>query len=544
MKYAALKYFSCRVMAVSLVTSLVGCNLAPNYVRPATPVSQSWPVLEQTQYDAQSGKMSQQKQTAEQLSNPAGLSKNGPNANSAADVAWQDFFLDPRLRALIAIALGNNRDFRIAVARMDQAQALWGVQRGALFPQIGAGAGGVKQRQVLPSGSGRNVSTVTSLYQAEVGVTAFEIDLFGRLRNLSEAAFQQYLASAEVTRGVQISLVADTALNYLSLRVAQALLTLTEQTFQSRLKNYQLVLERSKAGVASDIALMQAKALLDSSAGDVAVFTREKALAFNALSVLIGQAVPNDLPPEMPLKELNLMAGIPAGMPSDLLFRRPDIRQAENLLLSANANIGAARAAFFPNISLTTSIGGASTSLGNLFSSGTGVWAFAPTVSIPIFTGGSLESNLSGANAVQRGAIAAYEKSIQVAFREVSDALAGEATYGSQLIARSSQAQSSQKLLNLSNARYFADIENFLQVQIAEVEYFTAQQQQVRTVFETFANRINFYKALGGGWDNTTPGAQYNMNAAIQDAEKRSPYPVASSGVNEVIQVNAVSAVK
>jgi multidrug efflux system outer membrane protein len=540
MKHAAFKYLSTLVMGVSLV----GCNLAPDYVRPDTPVSQNWPDSDQTQYDASSGKLSQQKQTAEQLSNPAGISTNEPNLNNAANIAWQDFFLDPRLRALITIALDNNRDFRIAVARMDQAQALWGVQRGALFPQIGAGAGGVKQRQVLPSGSSRNVSTVTSLYQAEVGVTAFEIDLFGRLRNLSEAAFQQYLASAEVTRGVQISLVADTALNYLSLRVAQTLLSLTEQTYRSRLVNYQLVLERSKAGVASDIALMQAKSLLDSSAGDVAVFTRERALAFNALSVLIGQAVPNDLPPELPLKDLNLMAGIPAGMPSDLLFRRPDIRQAENLLLSTNANIGAARAAFFPNISLTTSIGGASTSLGDLFSSGTGVWAFAPTLTIPIFTGGSLEANLAGANAAQRGAIAAYEKSIQVAFREVSDALAGEATYGSQFIARTSQAQSSQKLLNLSNARYFAGVENFLQVQIAEVEYFNAQQQQVRTLFETFANRINFYKALGGGWDNATPGAQYDMTAAIQGATNQSPVVDVSAESYELNQINAASGMK
>jgi multidrug efflux system outer membrane protein len=514
MRCATYKYLITWVVGVALT----GCNLAPNYVRPTSPVSQSWPELDQTQYDAQSGKISQQKQTAEQLSNQTGINNNEPKLSDAANVVWQDFFLDPRLRALVSIALENNRDFRIAVARMDQVQALWGVQRGELFPQIGAGVGGVKQRQLVPSGSGNNVSTVTSLYQAEVGVTAFEIDLFGRLRNLSEAAFQQYLASAEVARGVQMSLVADTALNYLSLRVADTLLTLANNAYRSRLGNYQLVLERSKAGVATDIDLMQAKSVLDSAAGDVAVFTRERALALNALSVLIGEAIPNNLPPERPLKELNFMAGISAGIPSDLLFRRPDIRQAENLLLSANANIGAARAAFFPNISLTTSVGGASTSLGDLFSSGTGIWAFAPSISIPIFTGGSLESNLSGANAAQRGAVAAYEKSIQVAFREVSDALAGEATYGSQFIARSSQAQSSQKLLNLTNARYFAGIESFLQVQLAEIQYFTAQQQQVRTLFETLANRINFYKSLGGGWDNATPGAQYDMNAAIQNA--------------------------
>jgi multidrug efflux system outer membrane protein len=501
--------------AVGMAIALAGCNLAPDYVRPTSPVSTDWPVLDQTQYDAQTGQMSQRKQTANQLSGQANLNNSVPI--TSGDIAWQAFFLDPQLRALITIALENNRDFRVAVARMDQAQALWGVQRGELFPQIGAGVGGGRQRQVVPSSSGNNVSTVTSLYQAEVGVTAFEIDLFGRLRNLSESAFQQYLASAEVARGVQINLIADTALNYLSWRVASALLTLTEQTYQSRLANYKLVLERSRAGVSSDISLMQAKSVLDSAAGDVAQFTRERALAFNALSVIIGQTVPDNLPPAASLKEFNFFASIPAGVPSDLLLRRPEIRQAENLLLASNANIGAARAAFFPNISLTAGIGGGSTSLGDLFSSGTGIWSFSPNISIPIFTGGSLEANLAGANASQRGAAAAYEKSIQVAFREVSDALAGEATYRSQFVARSSQAQTSQKLLDLSNARYFAGVESFLQVQIAEIEYFTAQQQQVRTVFETFANRINFYKALGGGWDDATPGAQYDMNAALKN---------------------------
>lgn len=513
-----------------LAFALVGCNLAPDYVRPASPVSPDWPVLDQTQYDARTGKISQQMQTASQLSGQANL--NTPNTISAGEITWQAFFIDPQLRALISIALENNRDYRVAVARMDQAQALWGVQRGELFPQIGAGVGGGRQRQVLSSSSGNDVSTVTSLYQAEVGVTAFEIDLFGRLRNLSESAFQQYLASAEVTRGVQISLIADTALNYLSLRIASALLTLTEQTYQSRLANYKLVLERSKGGVSSDISVMQAKSVLDAAAGEVAQFARERALARNALSVIIGQTIPNNLPPALPLNELDLFASIPAGMPSDLILRRPEIRQAENLLLASNANIGAARAAFFPNISLTAGIGGASTSLGDLFSSGTGVWSFSPTISIPIFTGGSLEANLAGANAAQKGAVAAYEKSIQVAFREVSDALAGEATYRSQYVARSSQAQTSQKLLELSNARYFAGVESFLQVQIAEVEYFNAQRQQVRTVFETFANRINFYKALGGGWDDATPGAQYDMNRAMKNASVQLSDEASNSSLN------------
>lgn len=512
--------------AVSIMSAalLVGCNLAPTYDRPTSPVTSYWPTLEQTQYDAQTGQLKRQPIDATALSKTdssqrAPLPPNDTAASPqppASDMAWQDFYVDPRLKALIAIALENNRDYRIAVARMDQAQALWGVQRGALFPQIGAGVGGTRQRQVVPNSGSSNVSTVTNLYQAGVQMTAFEVDLFGRLRNLSEAAFQQYLASAEVARAVQISLIADTALNYLSWRVADALLTLTEQTYRSRQANYALVLERFKAGVASDIALTQAKSVLDSAAGDVSIFTREKALALNALSVIIGQPLPDNLPPPLPVTELPFTATIPAGLPADLLLRRPDIRQSENLLLAANANIGAARAAFFPNISLTGGVGTASTSLGDLFSSGTGVWSFTPSVTIPIFTGGSLESNLAGANAAQRAAVAAYEKSIQVAFREVSDALAGEATYRAQFEARTAQRDANEKLLKLSNARYFNGIESFLQVQIAEIEFFTSQQQQVRTAFETFANRINFYRALGGGWDPNTPGAQRDALGAVQ----------------------------
>lgn len=510
-----------RLVSMAVATLLAGCNLAPEYVRPSTPVTATWPTLDQTQYDASTGVLTSRTITVDQLLE-SGAAPKVATDNTVASIPWQDFFLDQRLKALISIALENNRDFRIAVARMDQAQALWGVQRGELFPQIGAGVAGTKQRQITTNTVGNNATSVTSLYQAGVQVTAFEVDLFGRLRNLSEAAFQQYLASAEVARGVQISLIADTAINYLSWRVADALLKLTEQTYQARQASYRLVLERFKAGVASDITLMQAKSVLDAAAGDMSIYTRERTLALNALSVIIGQTIPDNLPPPLPVTDINFLATIPAGVPSDLLFRRPDIRQAENQLLAANANIGAARAAFFPNISLTGSLGSASTSLGDLFSSGSGVWSFTPSISIPIFTGGSLQASLAGANAAQIEAVAAYEKSIQVAFQEVSDALAGEATYTAQFQARTSQRHANKKLLDLSNARFFNGIESFLQVQIAEIEFFVAQQQQVRTAFEAFSNRINFYRALGGGWDNTLPGAQLDTTLAIQNIASQS----------------------
>lgn len=469
---------------------LSACSLAPNYEQPELPVPELFPMQPALSFDPSTGGVNRQMVDAQQLAS---------GTQSAADVPWQAFFQDQTLVGLIDVALRSNRDLQIAIARMDQAEALWGVQRGEMFPALGASLAGARQRSPAP---GMNSNVISSQYAAGIALTAFELDLFGRLRNLSEAAFQQYLATAEGARSVQISLVADTALQYFRLRLAQALIELTDGALRSRQKSYELVRARFLNGVASEMDMVQARTLVDAAASDLARYTRDEQIARNALSVLIGQPLPQELPASQSFVSIDALANIPAGLPSELLVRRPDILAAENRLLAANANIGAARAAFLPNISLTGSVGTASTSLSDLFGAGRSAWSFTPSVSLPIFAGGSLRANLAQAQAAQREAIANYELSVQQAFREVADALAGEATLDAQLSARQSEVQSAKRFLDLSNARFFNGVDSFLEVQISQIQLFNAQVQEALTGFEVVSNRINLYKALGGGWDN------------------------------------------
>ena len=479
-----------RYTAVILLSlGLAGCNLAPTYEQPAMPVPASFPPQPELTFNDQTGDVSRQMVGAQALA---------PGLGSAADVPWQLFFKDDVLRSLIGVALQNNRDLQVAVARMDEAEAIWGIQRGEMFPTLGAGLSGSRQRGPTAAGAS---NVVSSQYSAGIAMTAFELDLFGRLRNLSEAAFQQYLATAQGARAAQISLVADTAVQYFRLRLAQVLVNLTEQTLTARQRSYELVRARFMNGVASEMDTVQAKVLVDAAAADLARYTRDQELARNALSVLIGQPVPQALGAPPTFDDIKRLATVPAGLPSELLVRRPDIRAAESQLIAANANIGAARAAFFPNISLTGSVGTASTSLGGLFKSGSSAWAFTPSITAPIFAGGSLQAGLMQAQAQQRGAVANYEQRIQQAFREVADALAGEATLQAQLSARQAETAAAQKFLDLSNARFFNGIDSFLEVQVAEIQLFNARVQQTLTGFETISNRINLYKALGGGFD-------------------------------------------
>lgn len=481
--------------AMSLV--LAACSMAPKYEQPDSTVPSVYGQQFRTSYDARTGGFTEQ--VVEAASFGAGSPEN-------AQTPWRDFFKDPQLVALIELALAGNRNLQIAVSRMEQAEAVWGIQRGQMFPQLGGAFSGSRQASPSPaSPTGSNV--ISSQYSAGVAVTAFELDLFGRLRNLSESAYQQFLASAEGTRAVQIALVADTAIQYYRYRMAQVMYELTNETYKIRKRTYDLVNARFRSGVASERDAVQAKALVDAAAADMARFTREREQARNALAILIGQPLPMDLPDSLPFAALDQVKDIPVGLPSELLERRPDIRAAENVLMAANANIGAARAAFFPNISLTGSVGTASTSLGDLFSSGTGAWAFTPSVSLPIFSGGSLQASLEQASAAQREAVATYQQSVEQAFREVSDALAGEATFSSQLDARGAQSRSAQRYYDLSNARFFNGIDSFLDVQVAQVELFNSRLQEVQTGFELLANRVNLYKALGGGWDESVPGA-------------------------------------
>ncbi|WAI86052.1 MULTISPECIES: efflux transporter outer membrane subunit [Achromobacter] len=484
-------------LSAFVAVALAGCSLAPDYKRPDAPVTGTWPDQPKVQYGGYNNPTSLGSQPASAVVPEAGI--------PAADLGWREFFRDPRLQSLIALSLVNNRDLRVAVQRVEEARAQYGIQRGAQWPSIGAGIQG--QRQHLPANmraGGPDSSSISSSYQAGIGLTTFEIDLFGRLRNLSEAAYQQYLSTEQAQKTVQITLVGSVAQAYFNLRAAEVQLDLTQRTLASRQESYDLVKRRFDGGVSSELDLNQSKTLLDTASSDLAQLARARAQALNALVLLVGAPLPADLPPPATFGRDQLLATVPSGLPSDLLERRPDILAAENQLRSANANIGAARAAFFPTISLTGLLGVASPSLGDLFKGGQGYWSFSPSITTPLFAGGSIREGLNLAKARDNIAVAQYEQTIQQAFREVSDALAGEATYGAQLDAQRALQESSSRTLELSNLRYTNGIDSFLQVQTAQVDFFNAQLSLVQTGLAALINRVELYKALGGGWEETT----------------------------------------
>jgi multidrug efflux system outer membrane protein len=483
-----------------IATVLGGCSLAPTYERPAAPMSAAWPDQPKLHYGAYNEPTSLGSQPGDAVTPAA------PPAIPGADLGWREFLRDARLQKLIELSLVNNRDLRVAMQRVEQARAQYGIQRGEQYPSIGAGIQGTRER--LPpnmrQGGSASPSTAAS-YQAGIGLTTFEIDLFGRLKSLSEAALQQYFATEQARKSVQLTVVSSVAQSYFNLRAAEVELDLTKQTLASRQQSYSLVKSRFDGGVASELDLNQSKSLLDSASADLASLARARSQAINALVLVIGMPLPDDLPPPAVFGRDQLLAAVPAGLPSQLLERRPDILAAENQLQSANANIGAARAAFFPTISLTGLLGTLSPSLGTLFKGGQGYWSFSPSITTPIFAGGSIRSGLDLARASERLAVAQYEQSIQQAFREVSDALAGEATYGAQLDALRALAASSSRTLELSNLRYQGGVDSYLQVQTAQVNDFSAQLGLVQAGQAALNNRVELYKALGGGWAETTP---------------------------------------
>lgn len=467
-----------------LGVALSGCSLAPKYERPQAPVPANLP-LEQSAADTE---------------------------KMAADLGWREFFRDPQLRALVELALENNRDLRMAVYRVEEARGLYGVQFSERLPTIGIGGQGQLTR--LPEDMRQpGADSVTRSYQAGVGITAFELDLFGRVRNLSEAAYQQYLASESGRRTAHIALVAQVAQAYFSLRAAEQQYTLASSTLKARQQSYDLVKLRYDNGVAGALDLNQARSQLDSVRAELVQFDRQQAQARNALQLLLGQSVPADLPKASAFGKDPLLAQVPVGLSSEVLLRRPDIDSAEHQLLAANANIGAARAAFFPNISLTGMLGFASPALGGLFGSGNRYWSFQPNITMPIFSGGT-RGNLHVAEARKNIAVAQYEKSIQTAFREVADALAGEATYTDQLEALRQLEKSATESLELSRLRYDNGIDSFLQVQTAEITLFSTQQQVIQVGLASLMNRVELYKALGGGWQADT------ATAAVDAAEQ------------------------
>lgn len=462
-----------RLLVLGSMLALAGCDMAPHYVRPAMPVPPELP------------------------HGPAYTPEASADTQTA-DIAWRDFFIDDRLRKLIALSLANNRDLRVATANVTQARAQYGVQHAGLFPTINAGGGATFAR--TPEAIAGSPSLVrTDIYSATAGVSAWEIDLFGRMRNLSKEALEQYFASAENRDAAQVSLIAEVANAWTTLAADQDRLKLAEDTARAFGETLSITRGRAQAGVASDLDVQQAQTSYDQARSDIAATTTAVAQDRNALDLLAGATVPVELLPSGLGDRDATIADLPAELSSQVLLRRPDIQSAEHQLRAANASIGAARAAFFPNISLTAAAGTMSLGLSNLFGNGSGYWSVSPSATIPIFDFGRNKGNLRYAQATRDAMIATYEKSVQTSFREVADALARRGTIGSQLEAQVSQRNAAASAYRLAQARYREGIDPFLATLDTERASYSAEQSLLATRFERQANAIELYRALGGG---------------------------------------------
>lgn len=458
----------------ALATSLMlsGCmSFIPAYERPAAPVPAAY---------------------APELT-PAGAA----GTSAAADIEWQRYFTDARLKRLIEIALANNRDLRVAVLNIEQARAAYQVRRADELPSIGAGLSAQRS-----AGSNGNL---VNTYAVGLQVSGYELDFFGRVRSLSQAALSQYLATEASRKTVQIMLIASVANTYIGLLADEELLRVTRETLATREDSFRLTKLKFDNGATSELDFRQSEQLLEGARATLAQTQRQRALDENALVLLLGQALPADLPAAQPLAAQQGLAELPAGLPSDLLTRRPDVIAAEQQLLAANANIGAARAAFFPRIALTANAGTASTELSGLFKSGTFALTGTATLLQPIFDAGRNQANLAVAKVNKDIAIAHYEKAIQTAFREVSDSLAGRATLGEQLRAQTAQANAAQVSYKLADLRYRNGASSYLDVLDAQRNYFAAQQATVQVQALQAQNLVTLYKVLGGGWKDATP---------------------------------------
>jgi len=464
-----------RLTPLALALVLTGCvNLAPKYERPAAPVAAAFPTVAGT------------------------VNSGNPVASEApAAITWQRFFTDPRLQQLISLALANNRDLRVSVLNIEAARAQYQIQHSNQFPAINAGISG--QRQT----TGKD-QPISSIYQAGLSVSAFELDFFSRVKNLSDAALAQFLATEEARKTAQISLIAQVANTYLTYLADEELLALVQQTLKTREESLRLTNLRFENGVSSKLDQQQAVSLVEQARTTLAQAQRQRAQDLNLLTLLIGQPIPDALPTGATLATTNL-PDLPAGMPSDLLAVRPDIRAAEQQLVAANANIGAARANYFPRITLTGTAGSASPQLSGLFKSGTYGWTFAPQAILPLFDFGRTRAGVEGARAQRDIAVAQYEKSIQTAFREVADALAGQATYSEQLRAQQAVAAAETDRFNLSDLRYRNGTASYLDLLDAQRSLFTAQQQAIQANLQRLQNQVTLYRVLGGGWSEPGP---------------------------------------
>ena len=465
-----------RLFTVSVAVLLSGCSFIPYFERPAAPVASSYPTFNR----AEDG-------SATLISSTEA---------AASNMAWEEFFTDDKLKRLIQLALINNRDLRVAVLGIEQTRAQYQIRRADQLP----GLNGVVSGSRTPTADSGN----TSLYTVGLGVTAYELDLFRRVDSLKEVALGQYLASIEGQKTAQISLIASVANTYLSILASDQLLEITRQTLATRLESMKLSKLRFDKGVTSELDYRQAESLVEAARVVYAQQQRQRAFDVNALTLLVGQPLASELfvtsVQAMAFEKVHPLANIPAGLPSELLINRPDIRQAEQLLFASNANIGAARAAFFPRISLTVGIGSASNELSGLLKSGSWGLSLAPQLLLPIFDGGRNQAGFESANVARDVGTAQYEKAIQNAFREVADALAAQTTLADQFTSQQAQANAETVRFKLSDLRYQSGISSYLDLLDAQRSLFTAQQLVVQTHLAQLQSQVTLYKTLGGGW--------------------------------------------
>ena len=461
------------LILISMSIFLCGCPKSTQYARPNLPVPQNWP------------------------ENTAGRAEM-QDAVEPSETDWKEFFLDERLQSVIQLALENNRDLRMAAFNIEKAQAMYRIQRAETYPKIAALANGDFYR--VPEGlSSTSDAETIAQYTAGLGTAAWELDFFGRIKSLKSAALEQYFATRQARDAAQISLVGSVAGAYLALAADHDVLRLAEATMNTQQAYYELILQTRNLGMASDLEVRQAQSQVDVARVDIARYNGYIAQDENALSLLVGAPVPSDLLPKE-IATLPAMKEIASGVSSEVLLRRPDILMAEHHLKAYNANIGAARASYFPRISLTSgALGFVSTDLADLFKFGSRTWTFAPAVALPLFDSGTRNASYRAAEVDRDIAVAMYEKSVQSAFREVSDALSLRTTLMDQQNAQETLVNTLEEAYRLSDARYKAGIDSYLSVLIAQRALYVAQQQLVGTRLARLSNQVVLYKVLGGG---------------------------------------------
>ncbi|HEY0838557.1 MAG TPA: efflux transporter outer membrane subunit [Vulgatibacter sp.] len=451
-------------IVLAAAAALGGCTMAPAYTRPDAPIAGEWPAGEEE------------------------------TAANAADLGWRDVFGDERLQALVSLALENNRDLKVAALNVERFQALYRIQLAPLFPNLSAN--GTATFQKVPLGAiGRE-----ELYSATVNVTAWELDLFGRIRSLSDAALERFFATAEARRGVQLSLVSQVAIADFAERALAEQVELARKTLEVLESSFSITRRSFELGVASELDLRTSESQVETARFNLALYEQRHEQAANGLVWVVGAPLPDDLPAATPLDEALVVSDLPPGLPSDLLQRRPDILAAEHELMAANASIGAARAAFFPSITLTGSAGFGSVELGELFAGDGFTWMFSPRINVPIFQGGALRANLDAAAIAKEIEVARYQRSIQTAFREVADGLAGQRSLGDQLEAQVARVAADSRRYFLAEQRYRAGIDSYVTLLTAQKDLYASQQSLIDVRFQRLSNVASLYRALGGGW--------------------------------------------